>query len=148
MSSVETTQYLPFPAATVDDADDVTLYGTWLNSPSAANKPHRALIYGFCYQGHCYRLAMPAEYVIGYGKDVMPPDPVDAKGCGYDAPPHNNYAYKMWLFDKTRTVQRIERRRGTIEDLLLDFNLPGRSPATLTYSAKVQIATKAGKIHE
>jgi hypothetical protein len=45
-------------------------------------------------------------------------------------------------------VMRVERRKGTAEDLILDFNLPGRSPASLTYSAKVQIASKAGKIHE
>jgi hypothetical protein len=73
--------------------------------------------------------------------EAGPESPV---GCGYDDRP----GYHRWRIDKSTDVMRVERRKGKAEDLILDFNLPGRSPAAMTYSAKVQIASKAGKIHE
>ena len=65
-------------------------------------------------------------------------------GCGYDDRP----GYHRWRIERSTDVMRVERRKGKAEDLILDFNLPGRSPAAMTYSAKVQIASKAGKIHD
>jgi len=108
--------------------------------PPPANYRHRILVYGFCFQGHCYRLSIPAEYVIKHPV-AGPEDPV---GCGYDDRP----GYHRWRIERSTDVMRVERRKGKAEDLILDFNLPGRSPAAMTYSAKVQIASKAGKIHE
>ena len=143
-SSADATDAIP-PAALKDDQiDDIWLYGAHLNAPVPSPVPpkysHRILVYGYCFQGHCYRLAIPAEYVIK-NPEAGPEAPV---GCGYD----NQAGYHRWRIEKSTDVMRVERRKGKAEDLILDFNLPGRSPASLTYSAKVQIASKAGKIHE
>ena len=141
-SSAEMTDAIPPAAQKEDQIDDIWLYGVALNGPDAdlAKQPHRILVYGFCFQGHCYRLTIPAEYVVD-SAEAGPEDPV---GCGYDGQP----GYKRWRIERSANVMRVERRKGTAEDLILDFNLPGRSPASLTYSAKVQIASKAGKLHE
>ena len=143
-SSADATGEIPPAAEREDQIDDIWLYGAHLNgpvpNPVPAKYAHRILVYGFCFQGHCYRLAIPAEYMVK-NPDAGPESPV---GCGYDDRP----GYHRWRIDKSADVVRVERRKGKAEDLILDFNLPGRSPASLTYSAKVQIASKAGKIHE
>lgn len=184
MSSNECECAVPVPAAKRDDLDKVTIYGTWFNAPGENGNPkgppplqHHVLAYGYAFQGHCYRLAMPAEYrfeyyekkLVRYRGPVVPPvdpcnpgqrdlgeamevdlvaklprEPKPAEGCGFDA----KLGYRMWLIDRTTPVQRIERRHGLAEELLLDFNLPGRPPSTLTYSAKTAIAARAGKVHE
>lgn len=131
---VEMTEEIPPAAATAEEADDITLYGVQL----VAGPPIRALLYGFCFQGHCYRLAIPATFQFKAAAGIA------AVGCGYDGIAN----YISWIIEKEDKMVRIERRKGTAEELILDFNLPGRSPATLTYSAKVQIATKAGKVYE
>lgn len=154
---VEMTDGIPLPANNADEADDVLLYGTDLKNKAPNNNPavgeQRVLAYGFCYQGHCYRLSMPVEIAFGRaaGPNNNPPatpaPEASARGCGYETMPDDFY-YRMWRVEKTEVVRRIERRKGSLEELLLDFNLPGRSPATLTYSAKVGIAAKAGKVYE
>jgi hypothetical protein len=143
-STADATDAIPPAAENDDQIEDIWLYGVHLNPPlpksAAADYTHRVLVYGFCFQGHCYRLAIPAEYMID-GPEAGPESPV---GCGYDDQP----GYHRWRIEQSTVVTRVERRKGTAEDLLLNFNLPGRSPASMTYSAKVQIASKAGKIHE
>jgi hypothetical protein len=143
-SSADMTDQIPPAALKEDQIDDIWLYGVHLNAPvpdpPPANYRHRILVYGFCFQGHCYRLSIPAEYVIKHPV-AGPEEPV---GCGYDGRP----GYHRWRIERSTDVMRVERRKGKAEDLILDFNLPGRSPAAMTYSAKVQIASKAGKIHE
>jgi len=94
-------------------------------------------------------------------KIKIPKGPEPAIGCGYESVHVRRYlssptdvacetlpGYFMWSIDQTTPIQRIERRQGSATDLVLDFNLPGRPPATLTYSAKVGIASRAGKIHD
>ena len=143
-NSADMTDQIPPAALKEDQIDDIWLYGAHLNAPVPdplpANYRHRILVYGFCFQGHCYRLSIPAEYVIKH--PVAGPE--DSVGCGYDDRP----GYHRWRIERSTDVMRVERRKGKAEDLILDFNLPGRSPASMTYSAKVQIASKAGKIHE
>lgn len=185
MSSNECDCAVPLPAEKREDLDKITIYGTWFNQPGKGSNPtgviplqHHVLAYGFAFQGHCYRLSIPAEYRFEYysreevwvpqmtrdeaGKCApaqaelrgdtkcvsiftkVPKAPVDAMGCGFDG----NLNYLMWTIDRTVPVQRIERRQGLAEELILDFNLPGRPPSTLTYSAKTAIASRAGKVHE
>ena len=143
-NSADMTDAVPPAAVKEDQIDDIWLYGAHLNGPVPDPVPstyrHRILVYGFCFQGHCYRLSIPAEYIVKHPV-AGPEDPV---GCGYDDAP----GYRRWRIERSTDVMRVERRKGTAEDLILDFNLPGRSPAAMTYSAKVQIASKAGKIHE
>lgn len=141
---VEMTDEIPPPSQSGGATEDITLYGVELNEDKLKNalpgKPLaiRALVYGFCYQGHCYRLAQPAIYAFD-GRAGG-----NAVGCGYDG----IKGYRSWTIEKEDKVMRIERRKGNAGELILDFNLPGRSPATLTYSAKVLIASKAGKVYE
>jgi len=130
-----------------EQADDVFLYGFDLTNPPATG-PQKAIIYGFCFQGHCYRLSIPVEFKFGKAGQNPTPASLPGVGCGFDFQDADYKRWRMWRVEKTEGTKRIERRTGTFEELLLDFNLPGRSPATLTYSAKVAIAGKGGKIYE
>jgi hypothetical protein len=189
---------IPFPASQTADVDKLTIYGVWLNENWNRPTPleHQVLAYGFCYQGHCYRLSIPAEYRFKYTQEKsncvavcdksncsesprydsvpdgtpagfivitseVPKVPEPAIGCGFtgvfvqrgfdqkgDSTEEIRRGYLMWNIDRTTKIVRVERRQGTAEELILDFNLPGRPPSTLTYSAKVGIASRAGKIHD
>lgn len=189
---------IPFPARQTADVDKLTIYGVWLNGGGGRPVPleHAVLAYGFCYQGHCYRLSIPAEYRFKYTQEKancvavcdksnctespkydalperstegfivvtteVPKEPEPAVGCGFagvfvqrgidhkgDPTEEVRPGYLMWNIDRTTKIVRVERRQGTAEELILDFNLPGRPPSTLTYSAKVGIASRAGKIHD
>ncbi len=238
---IELMDDLPYPAQNEEAMDDIVLYGKDLGwSPD--NGRARAIVYGFSYQGHCYRLSIPALYIFKSGS------PSPARGCGYqniastaalgmtvnfttaasrpwtpftavapnlstvatgDGPfrltttnllpqglstakdywyirispstflladsPENasigkdekisntgsgthtitytgltdsTVAFSEWSIESSTPLTRVERRKGTAADLLLEFNLPGRSPASMTYSAHVVIASRAGKVHE
>ena len=231
MSMEHSESQAPFPVMQRADLDKIIVYGVWKTMPEKwyygmaredelailTDLQHHVFAYGFAFQGHCYRLSIPAEYRFEYyceeelivataepgyggGRDItgrtklratgtkmrLPRGPEPAVGCGYEslherrvlrsqgpsAPPPNNDpnapvikpgpgvppspvvatevvpGYYMWFIDQTTPIQRIERRQGSASDLILDFNLPGRSPATLTYSAKVGIASRSGKAIE
>ena len=63
-NSADMTDQIPPAALKEDQIDDIWLYGAHLNAPVPdplpANYRHRILVYGFCFQGHCYRLSIPA----------------------------------------------------------------------------------------
>lgn len=123
-----------------EKVEDIFLYGVAATKSEEAEADQIVvLVYAFCYQGHCYRLSIPAQYKFKPGSI----NGEDAEGCGFDGSKH-----KMWLISKTTDVTRIEKRAGTAEELILDINLPGQNPASMTYSAKVAIAGNAGKVYE
>jgi hypothetical protein len=134
---------IPPPLPFRTDVQDIVLYGVDLSLPSPKapddqERDQKALAYGFCYQGHCYRLSIPAEYHFHWHNSRP------AIGCGFDTVA----GYRMWLIPRTTRVNRIEKRGGSAEELILEFNIPGRNPASLTYSARVTIASTGGKIYE
>lgn len=134
---------IPPPLKRPDEIEDIFLYGVHLNPPEdwpedGKLTPQEVIAYAFCYQGHCYRLAIPAEF------HFQGNNPRRAIGCGFTG----EAGFLMWQIRKTSHLTRIEKRGGTAEELILDFNLPGRSPASLTYSAKVVLASNAGKVYE
>ena len=146
---VEMTEEIPPAAATTEQADDVTLYGVQIarlrRTAGAATvvRYRRRLRFGRSSMDSVFRATAIAWRSRPPSTSVASPVP-PAVGCGYDG----IASYRSWTIEKEDRMVRIERRKGTAEELILDFNLPGRSPATLTYSAKVQIATKAGKVYE
>ncbi len=100
-----------------------------------------ALIYGYAYQGHCYTLPEPAFIVL----------PVAARqqlganaplGCGYDG-----LGYDLWIVDKLTSTVMLQFAADTIEQLVLNRNLPGgRQP--MSYAGKWQMLHRGGTMSE
>jgi hypothetical protein len=139
--------------------DQITLYGVKLNvdadpaalpfdgkvlrlfvTPNTSNIPINpkkvaiAVIYGYAFEGHCYRLDRPRLLVF------EPSTEGAAEGCGFDA------SYMMWRIASKTLLLEIATNVGTAEDLIVDANLPGNRPPN-TYGNKMQLAHRGGRLN-
>ena len=101
-----------------------------IKKKSASTKPSIGIIYGYSFEGHCYKLPKPAIMLI----PAVPKD-VEAGDCGYT----KDLGYSVWVVDKLERVVTIDIRADTVKALVLDENTPGnRSP--LAYSQNQALA--------
>jgi hypothetical protein len=91
-----------------------------------------AAIFGYSYEGHCYRLDKPRMYII---EDTG----VTANGCGFSTP------YKMWSIRARTSLMEISVNYDLAEVLVLHANLPGNR-APNTYGNDMQLAHRGGKL--
>jgi hypothetical protein len=92
------------------------------------------VIYGYAYEGHCYRLPKPQ---IMY----LPEEARLIKGgdCGCDCGFVPELGYAVWQIDKLERVVALDVRSDDLKTLVLDENLPGsRSP--LAYAQTMALA--------
>ncbi|MGB3389844.1 MAG: hypothetical protein WBA88_17880 [Pseudaminobacter sp.] len=93
------------------------------------------VIYGYAYEGHCYRLPKPRIM-------VLPVEPCELVigDCGYDP----ELGYAVWRLDKLERVVALDVRTDSLKTLLLDENMPGnRSP--LAYAQALNLAPHRGR---
>jgi hypothetical protein len=135
--------------------DIITLYGIKLNQGFSASLPFGenyltlgvdhdastlgpdkisiAAIYGYSFEGHCYRLDKPKLLIIEQ-------DDYDAQGCGFSAP------YRMWSVTSKAMIMEVALDFDTAEKLVLEANLPGkRSPNT--YGNDMALGHRGGKLN-
>lgn len=87
------------------------------------------VIYGYAYEGHCYRLPKPQIMFLPKEACTIGPD-----DCGCDCGYVPRLGYAVWQIDKLDVVVALDIRADDIKTLVLDANLPGnRSP--LAYAA-------------
>jgi len=92
------------------------------------------VIYGYAYEGHCYKLPKPQ---IMY----LPEEARLIKGgdCGCDCGFVPELGYAVWQIDKLERVVALDVRSDDLKTLVLDENLPGnRSP--LAYAQTMALA--------
>lgn len=92
------------------------------------------VIYGYAYEGHCYKLPKPQ---IMY----LPAEPRAILGgdCGCDCGFVPELGYAVWQIDKLERVIALDVRSDDVKTLVLDENLPGsRSP--LAYAQAQSLA--------
>lgn len=78
------------------------------------------VIYGYAYEGHCYKLPKPQIMLL----PVAPASIVDGD-CGYKA----ELGYAVWQLDKLERAVALDVRTDDLKTLVLDANTPGnRSP--------------------
>jgi|tagenome__1003787_1003787.scaffolds.fasta_scaffold20963522_2 hypothetical protein len=124
---------------------------TVVNPVSAPTLLHLAVIYGYAFEGTCYKLDKPKIMVVdGSGFDAM--------GCEYNdnelgfpaspaSLPSGFSRYRMWKVDKLRRSVAIEVTHGYFEQLVLEENLPGqRSPNT--YRSHAMLSHRGGRLSE
>jgi hypothetical protein len=102
-----------------------------------------AAIYGYAYEGHCYRFDKTRLFVFtsddyrgGEGGLGIP-----AVGCGFDTV----LGYTMWRIRSLDTVIELNPNFGTVEKLVLEANSPGRR-APNTYNSTMQMAHRSGRL--
>ncbi|WP_085028366.1 hypothetical protein [Ensifer aridi] len=94
-----------------------------------------AVIYGYAYEGYCYRFDKPKLFVFSPNITEAP-----AKGCGYD-----NSGYVMWQITKKTQMLELSTSADLAEELVLNANLPGnRSPNT--YGNSMALAHRSGRL--
>jgi hypothetical protein len=94
-----------------------------------------AVIYGYAYEGHCYRLDRPKLMIFEYDGGES-----EANGCGFFGPD-----YRMWRISKKKKLLELNTNLDTAEVLILDANLPGNR-APNTYGNSVALAHRGGRI--
>jgi hypothetical protein len=104
-----------------------------------------AAIYGYAYEGSCYRLDKPKILVFkpqGKKKKTVP-----AVGCGFDGKDLN---YSMWRVRASDTLVEMTINADTFQALILEQNLPGKR-APNTYAATMisgGMAHRGGRLVE
>jgi hypothetical protein len=93
-----------------------------------------ALIYGYAFEGHCYRLDRPKVLLFNHPGGNAPAD-----GCGFDTP------YRMWRIRKKTPILELSTSFEFAETLILESNLPGRR-APNTYNGEMQLAHRGGRL--
>jgi hypothetical protein len=142
--------------------DQITLYGVTLNlaPTNMANLPFEghflrlavvqigsdipveprtmpiAAIYGYAFEGQCYRFDKPKLLVFRPGVPE-----VDAKGCGFEG-----LGYKMWQITKKTPIVELATSTDLAEEIVLNSNLPGnRNPNT--YGNNMMLAHRGGRLN-
>lgn len=143
---VEVTRGRAVPASYQYSPSQITLYGspiavlemgisgTIVCVPDPPNPEQTlALVYGFCYQGHCYSLPEPVIVLVkGVGRA--------ADGCGW-----NNQSYFAWDVDKLQPTIHLQAQGDTFEELILNRNL-NTTKQPIAYSIAHQMAHRGGKL--
>jgi hypothetical protein len=112
--------------------DDVTVY--FLPSPLTQNRS-LVLVYGYCYQGHCYTLPEPMVVL------VEAPGTQANGSCGWNSP------YLSWEVDKLDATIQFQAFGDTFEELILKRNI-NAAKQPVAYSIAWQMAHRGGKLIE
>lgn len=82
------------------------------------------IIYGYSYEGHCYKLAKPRiMYIPAHPQQIAGGD--SCCDCGYSP----DLGYVVWTVDKLDHVVALDVRSDDVKSVVLEENMPGtRSP--------------------
>lgn len=100
-----------------------------------------AAIYGYAFEGHCFRPDKTRIYAFYYDGPDLP-----ALGCGFDETgPLASNSYRMWRLKMRTPLMEISATVDTAETLILDANLPGKR-APNTYDSRMQMSHRGGRL--
>nr|WP_156387177.1 MULTISPECIES: hypothetical protein [unclassified Rhizobium] len=82
------------------------------------------IIYGYAYEGHCYKLAKPRIMYL-----PVLPQAIKGGECGCDCGYAPELGYLVWSVDKLDRIIALDVRSDDVKSLVLEENMPGnRSP--------------------
>jgi hypothetical protein len=99
-----------------------------------------AAIYGYAFEGGCYRFDRPRVFLFerkGAGETDE-----NAQGCGFEG---FNPPYKMWRIRSGTNLLELNTSAGIAQQLVLEANLPGRR-APNTYEGNMRLAHRSGRL--
>ncbi|MEI2298284.1 hypothetical protein [Ensifer sp. MJa1] len=102
--------------------------------PSLSYIKSIGVIYGYAYEGHCYKLPKPQIMCL-----PERPSKITKGDCGCDCGFDPKSGYAVWSIDKLERAISLDVRADSLKTLILDENLPGnRSP--LAYAQTMALA--------
>lgn len=109
LASLPITLNLPGPDYGAGGANDIRSIG---------------IIYGYAYEGHCYKMPKPQIMLLpALPRNIVGDD------CGCDCGYSPALGYAVWQMDKRQRVVALDVRSDDLKTIVLDENLPGnRSP--------------------
>ena len=141
-------EFLGWPATiTINIFSQKNWYIVALNSDKAlTNIASAGVIYGYAYEGHCYKLPKPTVMLLPVDPFTIPdPKTKEPKNglirgdCGYDP----DLGYMVWITDKLDKAVVLDVRIDDLKTLVLDANTPGsRSP--LAYAQAQALSPQRG----
>ena len=108
------------------------------NKEIGKDKAVIAALYGYAFEGHCYRVDRPRIIVFEHAAPVGEP----AIGCGFEQLPSS---YAMWRIRRDTKVLELTAGADDAEALILQANLPGRR-APNTYDGHMRLAHRGGRL--
>lgn len=109
--------------------------------PIPKDKVVIAAIYGYAFEGHCFRLDKFRIYAFAYSGPDLP-----AVGCGFDETGSiASNSYRMWRLKMRSSLMELTATLDTAETLLLEANLPGKR-APNTYDSRMQLSHRGGRL--
>ena len=116
----------------------ITIGGQTLHKQVRQCMKSIGVIYGYAYEGHCYRLPKPQiMFLPEEARTIVQGD------CGCDCGYEPKLGYAVWQIDKLDVVVALDIRADDVKTLVLDANLPGnRSP--LAYAQTQALAPQRG----
>jgi hypothetical protein len=99
-----------------------------------------AAIYGYAFEGGCYRFDRPRVFLFER-KGASETDE-NAQGCGFEG---FNPPYKMWRIRSGTNLLELNTSAGIAQQLVLEANLPGRR-APNTYEGNMRLAHRSGRL--
>jgi hypothetical protein len=124
--------YLPLEGSRLKLA--VVKFGS--DTPEDPRRMVIAVVYGYAFEGHCYRLDQPKLFVFEPRTTEAP-----AVGCGFDGD-----GYVMWQITKKTRMLELATSVDLAEELVLNASLPGnRNPNT--YGNRYQLAHRGGRLN-
>jgi hypothetical protein len=106
------------------------------DTPIHPEKIAIAAVYGYAFEGQCYRNDKPKLLVF---RPELPETP--AMGCGFEGP-----GYLMWEVTKKTPIMELTTSTDLAEEIVLNANIPGnRSPNT--YGNSFMLAHRGGRLN-
>lgn len=79
-------------------------------------------VYGYAYQGHCYSLSKP-KILVGTAQRLPDPEADEEfTECCFST----DEGYERYLLKSANEMSCLELSSGTVKEMILDENLPGR----------------------
>ncbi|HSI40910.1 MAG TPA: hypothetical protein VLA00_10220 [Xanthobacteraceae bacterium] len=99
-----------------------------------------AVIYGYAFEGHCYRLdkGKITAFLPFKGPDA-------AVGCGFGPDGSGQSNYSMWRVSTKTMLVELTVNVDSAEEIVLQSNLPGNRPPN-TYGNHMQLAHRSGRL--
>ena len=103
------------------------------NKPVSPKKMVIAVVYGYAFEGHCYRFDKPKLLI--FNRSFEGP----AEGCGF------GNGYTMWKISSKKYMVELSMSIDLAETLVLEANKPGNR-APNTYGNDMQLAHRGGRL--
>ena len=88
------------------------------------------VIYGYAYEGHCYKMPKPVIMLL-----PEMPKTIAYDDCGCDCGYSPALGYLVWQLDKRQSVVTLDVKTDDLKTLVLDENMPGnRTPQAYSHS--------------